>query len=114
LAELLTDFSGLPVELSAKVVPESLMTIPIALAIGWLHHHGRSCHHPKVCPDTPGPLRMLLGVHNRRALQRHRSLIHNELWAAGESTMVSDIRRMILDAEKNWSPNSRGQGRSKP
>jgi len=110
LAELQTELSGLPDKLSAKVVPESLMAIPIELAIDWLYHHGRSCRKPKVCPDTPGPLRVLLSVHNRRALLGHRSLIHSELWAADESLMALKIRNRILDVEKELVAELEGPG----
>jgi predicted metal-dependent RNase len=99
LVDLMIRLRGLPDELSAATVPERLMVIPIGCAMDWLDQHRRECRRPKMCPHTPGPLRMLLTVHSREAVLAAAGRIHAELWRAPESMMVDQVRERILEHE---------------
>ena len=91
LLELLTHGRALPDRFTATAVPEELMRLPIAFAIQWLDDHRRHCKNRNNCPDTPGPLRMLLKVHSRDGVARAASRIHSELWKRVDTTMVREV-----------------------
>lgn len=101
LLELLTEDATVRGELSGSTVPESLMRLPILYAIQWLDAHRRGCRLRNNCPDTPGPLRFLLKVHNREAVVRAAPQIHKELWRRSETTMVRDVTEDVLAAHRD-------------
>ena len=96
LVQLLVEERGLPEELSERTVPEVLMGVPITYAMDWLDQHRRQCRMANRCQHTPGPLRMLLKVHNRDVLLKSAPRIHAELWRQPDVLMISQVRDRIL------------------
>jgi Cft2 family RNA processing exonuclease len=112
LLQLVVELRGLPQEISERTVPEALMHTPIVYAMGWLEQHRRECHRPNACPDTPGPLRMLLKVHSRDAILKSAPRIHTELWGRPDVTMIRQVRDRILGEHEDlansvraWEPS---------